>query len=80
MIEECVCCGAYAPPWESEEYADWTLELTADGVHLGVVCPGCFAGEGLAFVAVEPAPAVVVRLKNRSMSSSAAAASLSQAA
>ena len=63
MIEECFCCGAFAPSWESDEYEGWTLELTPEGVHLGVLCPGCFAGEGLAFIGLEPPRAALVVLQ-----------------
>ena len=55
MVEECACCGAGAPRWDAEEYVEWVLELTPEGAYLGVVCPGCFAGEGLAFLDEQPA-------------------------
>ena len=50
MPEECFCCGAFAPRWDDPGYAEWVLELTDEGEYLGIVCPGCFAGEGLAFL------------------------------
>jgi len=50
MLEECFCCAAPAPRWDTEDYDTWTVELTPDGEYLGAICPGCFAGDGLAFL------------------------------
>ena len=61
MLEECFCCGAWAPRWDTAEYEDWSLELTPAGEYLGVVCPGCFAGEGLAFLDVEAEEPIRIR-------------------
>ena len=73
MIEECFCCGAPAPSWETDEHAEWTLELTPEGAYLGVICSGCFAGEGLAFLDVEPSGGVIVQLQHRALGSAGAA-------
>ncbi len=78
MVEECFRCGAYAPSWESGEYADWALEVAPDGVYLGVICPGCFAGEGLAFLDLEVRRTALVALRGNA--SPAVGARLAQAA
>lgn len=56
MIEHCDRCLTTAPPWESAEYEDWHLGADEEGFYLGVICPSCFASEGLAFVWAEPRP------------------------
>ncbi len=57
MLEHCDRCLTTAPPWESSEYLDWHLGADADGVYLGVICPSCFACEGLAFIWADPSAA-----------------------
>lgn len=66
MVEECFCCGAFAPCWDAEEYAEWALELTPEGGYLGVICPGCFAGEGLVPIEADPSDARVLLLVRQS--------------
>jgi hypothetical protein len=74
MLEDCACCGAFAPRWDSPDYAEWVLELTPHGEYVGVVCPGCFAGEGLAFLGSEPPRARLVGIPGGAASSRLAAA------
>jgi len=80
MIEECHCCGAYAPSWDSEEYLAWEAELTPESELLGVICPGCFAGEGLAFLHVELHMAAVLPLRRTPDAGSAGGAPAAEAA
>ncbi|HXB16232.1 MAG TPA: hypothetical protein VNV44_10880 [Solirubrobacteraceae bacterium] len=80
MVEECFCCGAFAPSWETGEYGEWWLELTPEGVHLGVICPGCFAGEGLAFLDVEVPRAVLVALRGNAGPGASGGTRLAEAA
>jgi len=80
VVEECICCSAFAPGWDSDDYGDWVLELTPEGSYLGAVCPGCFAGEGLAFLDVEVASAVVIELPERRRARRQHGSSLAEAA
>jgi hypothetical protein len=80
MIEECACCGAYAPSWDTDDYAGWTLELTPGGDYLGVICSGCFGGEGLAFLDIEVAVPAVVELRRASAPAGSGGRDLAEAA
>ncbi len=53
VIEHCDRCLEIAPPWDSVEYLEWHLGVDEDGEYLGVVCTGCFAGEGMSFIGIE---------------------------
>jgi hypothetical protein len=53
MLEHCDYCLTLAPEWDAPDYAEWHLGVDEHGAYLGVVCPNCFAAEGLCFIAVE---------------------------
>jgi hypothetical protein len=65
MLEHCDTCLAPAPGWDEPAYAEWHVGVDRDGSYLGVVCPGCFAGEEMAFLCVQVEEAVVLELAPR---------------
>jgi hypothetical protein len=65
MLEHCEICLAPAPTWEEPEYLEWHLGVDREDSYLGVVCPGCFAGEEIVFLRVESEEAIVLELASR---------------